>query len=110
MAATHSAPVAHPRGVEELEDIVSQLTVEVVAADRVVWEGEARQVSARTLEGEIGVLPGHEALLAVLAEGDVSVIGVNGDNRTVRVDGGFMSVDHDNVRIVSEAVTEATSA
>lgn len=85
---------------------MSQLTVEVVAADRVVWEGEARQVSARTVEGDLGVLPGHEPLLAVLGEGDVTVHG-EGGTRTLHVDGGFLSVDSDQVRIVSEVVTDA---
>ena len=31
------------------------LTVELVAADREVWSGEATVVNARTLAGEIGV-------------------------------------------------------
>ncbi|MGO2112820.1 MAG: F0F1 ATP synthase subunit epsilon, partial [Pseudoclavibacter sp.] len=46
----------------------SQLTVNVVSAVAQVWEGEARQVVARTTEGEIGVLPGHEPMLAILGD------------------------------------------
>ena len=48
---------------------MSQLHVELVAADRKVWEGEARQVNARTVEGELGILPGHTPLLGILVEG-----------------------------------------
>lgn len=89
---------------------MSQLTVEVVAADRMVWEGTASSVSARTLEGELGVLPGHEPMLSILADCDVRVSPVDGQPRTVHVDGGFLSVDQDTVRIVSETVTESSDA
>ena len=40
------------------------LQVELVAADRRVWSGEASMVVARTVEGEMGVLPGHAPVLA----------------------------------------------
>lgn len=89
---------------------MSPLSVEVVAADRKVWEGEANSVSARTLDGELGILPGHEPTLSVLAECDVRVHPVDGSTRTVHVDGGFLSVDQDVVRVVSEVVSDASEA
>ena len=42
------------------------MQVEVVAADRVVWSGTSSNIIAKTVEGEIGILPGHAPLLAVL--------------------------------------------
>ncbi len=80
------------------------LQVEIVAPDRIVWSGDARQLSARTVEGEIGILPGHEPMLAVLGNGDVLVDPVDGQRETVTIDGGFMSVDHDKVTLVAERV------
>lgn len=82
---------------------MSQLQVELVAADRKVWEGEAKQVSARSIEGELGILPGHTPLLGVLVEGEIRIHG-EGGVRTASVDGGFLSVDHDRVTILAEAV------
>jgi F-type H+-transporting ATPase subunit epsilon len=82
---------------------MTALTVELVAADRKVWEGEAHQVSARSIDGEIGVLPGHQPLLCVLAEGEVR-INADGAWRSATIDGGFMSVDHDRVTIVADSV------
>ena len=82
---------------------MSTLKVELVAADRKVWEGEATQVSARTTEGEIGVLPGHAPLLGVLAEGEIRIID-GAAVRTAVVDGGFVSVNRDTVTIVAEQV------
>lgn len=79
------------------------LQVELVAADRRVWEGEATQVSARSIDGDLGILPGHTPILCVLAEGEVR-INTGGSWRSATVDGGFLSVDHDRVTIVAESV------
>lgn len=49
------------------------LKVSVVSANAEVWSGEAKQLTARTVEGEIGILAGHEPMLAILATGEVRV-------------------------------------
>ncbi|WP_026926681.1 F0F1 ATP synthase subunit epsilon [Granulicoccus phenolivorans] len=78
------------------------LKVEVVSADRLLWSGEADQVIARTTEGDIGILPDHTPLLAVLVPAGIEVFGVDGNREVIAVDGGFISVDHNQVRILSE--------
>jgi F-type H+-transporting ATPase subunit epsilon len=83
----------------------SALQVQLVAADREVWSGEARMVSAATPEGSLGVLPGHEPFLSLLADGPVSVTGGDAGSVVAEVSGGFMSVDHDLVTIVAQRVT-----
>jgi F-type H+-transporting ATPase subunit epsilon len=83
---------------------VSQLQVELVAADRKVWEGGANMVIARTVDGELGILPGHTPLLGVLVEGDVRIKADDGVTHTATLDSGFLSVDRDRVIIVAEAV------
>ncbi|MGI4894099.1 MAG: F0F1 ATP synthase subunit epsilon [Janthinobacterium lividum] len=80
------------------------LQVELVAADRSVWTGEASRVRARTTDGDIGIMPGHEPILAVLEAGEVVITGSGSDGVTVQVSGGFFSVDHDIVTIVAESV------
>jgi F-type H+-transporting ATPase subunit epsilon len=82
---------------------VSTLQVELVAADRKVWEGDAEMVVARTVDGELGILPGHTPLLGVLVEGEVR-INTGQDTHTATIGGGFLSVDRDKVIIVAEAV------
>jgi F-type H+-transporting ATPase subunit epsilon len=82
---------------------VSQLQVELVAADRKVWEGKATMVSARSVEGELGILPGHTPLLGILVSGEVRVHTESGDGTAV-IDSGFLSVDHDRVTIVADSV------
>ncbi|MHB1474588.1 MAG: F0F1 ATP synthase subunit epsilon [Dermatophilaceae bacterium] len=83
---------------------MGQLQVELVAADRKVWEGEAKQVSARTVEGELGILPGHAPLLGILVSGEVRIESISGQTHTASIDRGFLSVEHDRVTVVAEAV------
>jgi len=77
------------------------LQVELVAADRTVWSGQATMVIARTVEGDVGVLKDHAPLLSLLAEAVVEITA--GDETVVAaVDGGFISVAHNRVSILSE--------
>ncbi|MET0467675.1 MAG: F0F1 ATP synthase subunit epsilon [Aeromicrobium sp.] len=78
------------------------LQIELVAADRVVWSGEAREVIARTAEGDIGVLTGHAPLLSLLVPGVVEIFPVEGDTVRAAVSEGFISVAADRVSILSE--------
>ncbi|MGD9607151.1 MAG: F0F1 ATP synthase subunit epsilon [Leucobacter sp.] len=80
---------------------MAKLNVSVVSADQEVWSGEASQVTAKTVEGEIGILGGHEPLLALLAQGEVRVLTGTGEKIRVDAEGGFLSVDHDNITIVA---------
>lgn len=83
--------------------LVSALKVELVAADRKVWEGEAQMVSARSVDGDIGILPGHAPVLSVLVAGEVR-IETGGSTEAVTIDGGFLSVDQDRVVVVADRV------
>jgi F-type H+-transporting ATPase subunit epsilon len=81
---------------------VAELHVELVTADRRVWSGQARIVVAKTVEGDLGVLPGHAPVLAVLANGVVTIRTVDGDDVYAAVLGGFVSVAEDDVSILAE--------
>ena len=78
------------------------LQVELVAADRTVWSGEATMVIARTVEGDVGVLRGHAPLLSLLADAVVEIDSGDGEVVIAAVDGGFLSVANDRVSILSE--------
>ncbi|MDX6215340.1 MAG: F-type H+-transporting ATPase subunit epsilon [Frankiales bacterium] len=90
------------------------LHVELVSVEREVWSGEATMVSARTTEGEIGILPGHTPLLGQLAEGhEVRISQEGGSDLAVTVSGGFLSVTDEGVTILAESASlpgEADSA
>lgn len=77
------------------------LRVELVAADQAVWSGEAKMVIAKTTEGEIGLLAGHEPMLAILAEGEVRITLADGGSLKANAQDGFLSVEHDVVTVVA---------
>jgi F-type H+-transporting ATPase subunit epsilon len=77
------------------------LHVELVAADRAVWSGSAKLVIAKTVEGEIGLMPGHEPMLAILGSGEVRITLDSGEKITAQANEGFLSVEHDTVTIVA---------
>jgi F-type H+-transporting ATPase subunit epsilon len=81
------------------------LQTELVSAEARVWSGEASMIIARTTEGEMGILTGHAPTLAVLAPGEVRIVATGGESVVLDVSGGFLSVDHDRVTIVSDTAT-----
>lgn len=87
---------------------MSSLKVELVAADRKVWEGEASLVRARSIEGDLGIMPGHQPLLAVLVGGDV-IIESDCGRKDAQIDEGFLSVANDVVTIVAQSVSTGDS-
>ena len=60
-------------------------------------------VVARTLDGEIGVLPGHVPLLGVLTDDQVVRVRTGGQELAALVNGGFLSVTKDGVSILAES-------
>ncbi|MBJ7286804.1 MAG: F0F1 ATP synthase subunit epsilon [Candidatus Nanopelagicus sp.] len=79
------------------------LKVEVVTPEKRVWSGEATMVSARTLDGDLGVLPNHTPLLGVLADGTVSIKSSDGSVNDFVINGGFISVSNNRVSILGES-------
>jgi F-type H+-transporting ATPase subunit epsilon len=79
------------------------LTVEVVSPEKRIWSGEAKMVSARTLDGDIGVLPHHTPLLGVLVDGQISIKAADGSEEEFTINGGFISVSNNRVSILGES-------
>jgi F-type H+-transporting ATPase subunit epsilon len=80
----------------------SILTVEVVSPEKRLWSGEASAVSARTLEGDIGILVDHAPLLGVLVPGVVTIKNADGTKTDFDMAGGFISVNKNRVSILGE--------
>lgn len=78
------------------------MEVQVVCAERVVWSGQAHNIIARTTDGDLGILPGHEPVLAILVPSGVEIYSTDTHREIVAVDGGFISVGQGRVSILSE--------
>ena len=88
---------------------MAELSVSVVSLEHPEWEGAASQIVLKTVEGEMGILPGHEPVLAILADAPVRIDPVDGDPLYFAVHGGFFSLDEDRVIVladIAESVSE----
>lgn len=85
-----------------MADDTKVLQVEIVAADRLVWSGEATMVIARTTDGDVGVLPNHAPLLSLLIDGVIDVQTTSGETWVAAVSAGFLSVADNRVSVLAE--------
>ena len=77
------------------------LTVSVISPERVLYEGQATSVVAPAFDGEVGILTGHAPMITALGRGTLRVDGGAGSQRFT-VEGGFLQVVDDQVRVVTE--------
>ncbi len=84
------------------------LQVNIVTPDGPVLETEAEMIIASTEAGELGVLPGHIAMVAPLG---IGALRVKKDNSTklVAVNGGFIEVRPDVVTVLATSAEKAES-
>ncbi|WP_146338650.1 MULTISPECIES: F0F1 ATP synthase subunit epsilon [Nesterenkonia] len=87
---------------------MAELDVQIVASDHAVWHGKATEISARTVEGSIGILPGHTPVLAILGEGEVVIRSIDHGTVKAHASGGFFSVDDDRITIVADDASLTT--
>lgn len=78
------------------------LQVEIVSSTGQLWKGEAGYVGLMTCGGSIGILSGHQPMLATVVAGNVAIHTLDGEKLNVAVGAGMLSVDDDNVVIVVE--------
>jgi F-type H+-transporting ATPase subunit epsilon len=87
---------------------MATMQVELVSVERPIWSGEAVGVFARTVTGELGILPGHTPLLGALAPGHiVRIERETEDDLRIAVHGGFLSVRKDGVSVLAEMAETA---
>lgn len=83
---------------------MADLDVDIVAVERKIWSGKATFVFTRTTSGEIGILPNHIPLVAQLVvDAMVRVEREGEDDLRIAVDGGYLSVTEEGVRILVES-------
>lgn len=83
------------------------LTLEIVTPEAKVYSDTIDSVVIPTVEGEIGVLPGHIPLLTQVDDGELRVT-KGAHTELLVVSGGFAQIDGDQVRVLAEnAINEA---
>jgi F-type H+-transporting ATPase subunit epsilon len=80
--------------------------IEVVTAERELYNGEADSLIAPGSEGELGILPRHAALLTTLKAGEM-LIKLGGAEEPLFVSGGFLEVSDNKVTVLAESAEHA---
>lgn len=82
---------------------MSRLKVSVISPERVLFEGEVDSVVAPAWDGRVGILPAHAPMMTLLGKGELT-LGEGGSAGRFEVDGGFLQVLDNTVRVVAERV------
>jgi ATP synthase F1 epsilon subunit len=80
------------------------LTVSVISPERVLFEGTVDAVKAPAFDGEVGILPQHAPMMTLLGKGELA-LGTGGSAGRFAIEGGFLQVVNDTVRVVTERAT-----
>ncbi|MDG2261717.1 MAG: ATP synthase F1 subunit epsilon [Actinomycetota bacterium] len=78
------------------------MTVELVSPETILWSGEATQVVARTLDGDIAFLDNHAPFVGALDIAEVRIWADADEPVALAVHGGFVEVSHNSVTILSD--------
>ncbi len=82
------------------------LQCEIVTQERTVFSGEANSVNVPGIEGRMGILPNHTALLTTLGFGEV-IVKQDGVVEYFAIGGGFIEVQPDKVIILADSAEYA---
>ena len=82
------------------------LHVSVISPEASLYEGDASSVVAPAFDGEVGILTGHAPMMTLLGKGKLRIEGGAGARAFV-IEGGFLQVVNNHVRVVTERGTAA---
>ena len=78
------------------------LKVSVISPEASLYEGEATSVVAPAYDGEVGILTGHAPMMTLLGKGELRVQSGGSEARRFTIEGGFLQVVNNHVRVVTE--------
>lgn len=82
---------------------MSHLVLKIITPEGVAFNEVVQSVNLPTVDGEVGILPGHIPLLTLLQAGEIYLRRNNGQVEHLAVDRGFARVFSNEVSILTEA-------
>jgi F-type H+-transporting ATPase subunit epsilon len=82
------------------------IRLEIVTGERLVYSDDVESLVAPGVEGELGILPHHAALMTMLQPGELRVK-KDGQDVLMAVSGGFMEVLPHKVTILADTAERA---
>ena len=81
----------------------NDFTLRIITPDRVFYESPVKMVEFNTVEGEIGVLPGHIPMTVIVKPG-VLTITEEGGSKQAALHAGFAEILQGGVTILAEII------
>lgn len=86
---------------------MATLRCEVVTVERIVYQGDVDMVLAPGIEGQLGILPKHAALITALTEGELIIHKAGEEDVNIAIGGGFLEVSNNKVTILADTAERA---
>ena len=81
------------------------LRLQIVTPQAKVFDAEVETVVLPTVQGEVGILPGHLPLLTMIQAGELRVV-QNGATNYLAVSKGFAEVSNDRLSVLTESAID----
>jgi F-type H+-transporting ATPase subunit epsilon len=78
------------------------LKVTVISPERVLFDGEVESLVAPAFDGQLGILTGHAPMVTLLGKGVLRLGEAGGGLGRFTIEGGFLQVVDNQVRVVTE--------
>ena len=82
------------------------LSVSVISPEQVLFQGDVESLTVPAFDGEVGILTSHAPMMTLLGKGTLR-LGPGGSAGTFLVEGGFLQVVNNQVRVVTEKASPA---
>jgi F-type H+-transporting ATPase subunit epsilon len=84
------------------------MKVSLISPEQVLFDGDAEHVVAPAFDGFLGILAGHAPMVTLLGQGELRIEAARGGGaRSFRIEGGFLQVADNHVRVVTERAASA---
>jgi F-type H+-transporting ATPase subunit epsilon len=82
--------------------------VEIVTPEQILLQDEVQFLVVPELNGELGVLKNHAAMIAALDVGVLRYTDLEGKVKKIAISGGFMEVIYNEVRVLAETAEQGS--
>ncbi len=82
--------------------MADKFKLDIIASDRHFYNGQAEMLVLPGIDGEYGVMSGHEAMVTAIVPGEVDIT-VDGEEKTVAVSEGFAEIKPESVVLIVDS-------
>ncbi len=82
--------------------MADKFKLDIIASDRHFYNGEAEMIVLPGIDGEYGIMSGHEAMVTAIVTGEIDIT-ADGEVKTVAVSEGFAEIKPESVVIIVDS-------